>query len=196
MNNEMNVESSKSDNFWDNGNEGNYWSDYNGTDNNQDGIGDTAYIINEANQDNNPLMAPIKSFDAGTWEWTNYDVNIISNSTVSNFSFDPESVQIRFNVEAQTGTTGFCRVSVPKDLLYAESNWEVLANGNSLSPMINEDTNNTYLYFIYQHSSQTIEIIGTTAIPEFPSWTPMLIMLIVLAVAVAIYKRRLRPQTN
>jgi parallel beta-helix repeat protein len=41
---------------WDNGEAGNYWSNYNGTDSNGDGIGDTAYIINEENQDNYPLM--------------------------------------------------------------------------------------------------------------------------------------------
>ncbi|PVX27595.1 MAG: hypothetical protein CW716_01475 [Candidatus Bathyarchaeum sp.] len=38
----------------------NYWSDYNGTDTNDDGIGDTPYIIDENNQDNNPLMAPLE----------------------------------------------------------------------------------------------------------------------------------------
>jgi parallel beta-helix repeat protein len=32
-------------NAWDNGEEGNYWSDYNGTDANHDGIGDTPYAI-------------------------------------------------------------------------------------------------------------------------------------------------------
>jgi parallel beta-helix repeat protein len=45
-------------NFWDNGEEGNYWSDYTGVDANHDGIGDTPYIINENNQDNHPLMQP------------------------------------------------------------------------------------------------------------------------------------------
>lgn len=43
---------------WDNGTEGNYWSDYEGEDTNGDGIGDTPYIIDENNQDNHPLMRP------------------------------------------------------------------------------------------------------------------------------------------
>jgi nitrous oxidase accessory protein len=41
----------------------NYWSDYNGTDNNGDSIGDTPYVIDENNQDNHPLMNPV----AFTW---------------------------------------------------------------------------------------------------------------------------------
>ena len=41
---------------WDDGKEGNYWSDYNGTDGNHDGIGDTPYVIDVLNQDRYPLM--------------------------------------------------------------------------------------------------------------------------------------------
>ena len=45
-------------NFWDNGKEGNYWQDYNGTDANGDGIGDTPYVIDANNVDRYPLMNP------------------------------------------------------------------------------------------------------------------------------------------
>lgn len=46
-------------NYWDNGSEGNYWSDYGGTDTDGNGIGDTPYIINENNRDRYPRMNPI-----------------------------------------------------------------------------------------------------------------------------------------
>lgn len=45
-------------NFWDNGKEGNYWSNYAGRDANVDGVGDSPYVINSNNTDYCPLMKP------------------------------------------------------------------------------------------------------------------------------------------
>lgn len=180
-------------NVWDNGYPygGNYWIDYNCVDADGDGIGDTPYIIDEHNRDNYPLISPIKTFDAGIWEWTQYDVDVISNSTVSDFSFNPEGTLIRFNVEDENGTTGFCRVTIPKDLLHTEDAWTVLVDGNSLTPLVNEDATDTFLYFTYPHNIKTVEIIGTTAIPEFPSWI-IIPLLVTATFAVIIYRNRLR----
>jgi len=46
-------------NSWDSGSRGNYWSNYNGTDDNGDGIGDSPHFVYENNQDNYPLMNPV-----------------------------------------------------------------------------------------------------------------------------------------
>ena len=43
---------------WNKVSKGNYWDDYTGVDDNQDGIGDTPYIIDENNQDSYPLINP------------------------------------------------------------------------------------------------------------------------------------------
>ncbi len=184
-------------NFWDNGTVGNYWSDYRGIDWDRDGIGDTPYIIDENNRDNHPmmepvgrLMAPVTIFNAGTWEGEKYNVYVVSNSTVSGFSFDPEATLIRFNVMGENGTAGFCNVTIPKGLLNTEGSWAVLVDGSSVTPTVNEDASNTYLYFTYNHGTKTVEIIGTDAIPEFPSWA-ILPLLLVATLVVIIYKQKL-----
>jgi parallel beta-helix repeat protein len=45
-------------NIWNNSYEGNYWSDYNGTDFDRYGIGGTPYTMDADNQDNYPLKSP------------------------------------------------------------------------------------------------------------------------------------------
>ena len=66
---------------WDNGTIGNYWGDYEGTDNNEDGIGDSPYAIKGvkwdndvggdvsfvAGQDNYPLMNPVVIPEFPSW---------------------------------------------------------------------------------------------------------------------------------
>jgi parallel beta-helix repeat protein len=48
-------------NRWDNGLEGNYWSNYAGTDHDRDGIGDVPYVSSEV-EDDFPLMGLFQSF--------------------------------------------------------------------------------------------------------------------------------------
>jgi len=197
-------------NTWDDGypSGGNYWSDYTGIDSksgpNQDqpgsdGIGDTPYIIDANNTDRYPFKAPINMFDAGTWNGASYNVNVVSNSTVSDFYFNPdEGAFLRFSVTGESGTVGFCKVAIRKQLLWVESGqWVVLLDDVLVTPTITEDANHTYLYFTYNHSTKTVVIQGTHVIPEFPSFLILsLSMMATLLAIITSRRKRFKHQTG
>jgi parallel beta-helix repeat protein len=200
------VETSGYANFWDNGVEGNYWSNYTGVDvksgfyqneTGSDGIGDTPHIIDANNADNRPLMAPIRFFDAGTWNDTTFYVSIVSNSTLSNFHFNPdEGAFASFWVkgETETETRGFCRVAIPKSLLWVKDGWTVLYGSYPLSHKAFSDENYTYLYFTYTNPSQNgftiVTINGTHVIPEFPSFLVLPPFMIATLLTVIVQRKR------
>jgi parallel beta-helix repeat protein len=191
---------------------GNYWSDYSGVDEKSgryqdqprsDGIGDTPYTIYEygigvpEHSDNYPLMGPINIFETGTWDDTEYFVDVVSNSTVSGFYFNPaEGAFLRFNVTGEAGT-GFCRVAIPKHLLWVENGqWNVRINNQPTSYRTFEDWGYTYLYFTYNHSTKTVSIQGTNVIPEFPTTILLLATLIVTAIPAMLIKKKYTRKTT
>ena len=99
---------------WDNGVEGNYWSNYTGADANHNGIGDTPHVIDANNTDYYPLMGVFHSFNTSLGK----SINVISNSSVSGFMYESPGT-IRFHVSNKTAnqTHGFCRMSIPYEVL-------------------------------------------------------------------------------
>jgi parallel beta-helix repeat protein len=186
-------------NDWDDGypSGGNYWSDYNGTDlysgtypQNQpgsDGIGDTFYTSFGTIADRYPLMQPIRTFTLGVWEGKTCNVDLISNSTVSNFKLDETAGIINFNVTGKERIAGFCRVIIPNVIVEDlwNGNYTVLLNGEPLPFRNWTDTEDTYIYINYTHSEHEIIII-----PEFPKAT-ILTIFMMLATIVIIAKKKL-----
>jgi len=202
VNNTVSVYSYKSNNAWDGGYPlgGNYWSDHKSDDEfhgssqdelGSDGLSDTSYFINKNNVDCYPLMAPIKTFNAGTWDGLSYNVDVVSPFVVSNFQFDPasNSPSIVFDVACEIGKNGFCRLYIPKNLLGVENGWLIYAGDERLDYLALSDDNYTYIYFTLDMCLKTVRIIGTYAISEFSSAIAMLVF-IVLAVLVTIFGRR------
>lgn len=120
------IDSFLSLNAWDNGVEGNFWSNYNGTDfysgsdqneSRSDGIGDDPYLVDEANQDNYPLMRPARLYDAGTWDNEAYTISVTSNSTVSQFNLSKADKRLSFMVDGAATAVGFSRVTIPNTIV-------------------------------------------------------------------------------
>jgi len=192
---------------------GNYWSDYNGTDNysgqaqdqiGSDAIGDTPYQVGQwvyswrgyefiYQFDPYPLKAPISNLEAGTFQNTTYYVDIISNSSVSDFSFDPDAKLLAFNVTGDDGTRGFCRVVFLKSLLWCDNDtdWTITVGDEQIADhRIVPDENSVYLYFGYNHSTKAVVIQGTHVIPEFPSFLILSPFMVVTLLTLIVHRKR------
>jgi len=183
---------------WDNGypSGGNYWSNFtcadfksgaSQTDEGSDGIGDAEHVVNQNNTDRFPLMAPLTTFDAKIWDEIASYVDIISNSTISNFKTSTTEKTISFDVTGETGA-GFCRIMIPNVIIQTLwlNNYVVLVNGVSVEFRNWTDGINTYLYFTYLHSEHEVIIV-----PESPLPTMLLAsMVATLLMALAAKKKR------
>ena len=164
---------------WNNTVEGNYWSDYNGSDVRQDGIGDTPYVVNSSNIDYYPLLGEFNSFNITS----RYTVQTVCNSTISDLQFN--GTAITFNASGVTGTTGFCRISIPTALI--NGTLRVFVNGTEVPYTLLVESNSTQdcLYFTYHHSTEQVIIT-----PEFQSLFILQFFFIVTLCSTLIYKKR------
>jgi hypothetical protein len=104
-----------------------------------------------------------------------YPVIANSNSTVTDLTFNPAIKELNFKADGQTGTTGYCTITIPTTLVSGELSVykdEILLVKNVDYTISNDGTNNI-LQINYSHSTHNFKIAGTLAIPEF-SWLAIL----------------------
>ena len=97
------VGSEDSINLWDDGKMGNYWSDYNGTDANGDGIGDTPYEVDSKNTDHYPLIKP-SNISVYLQKTTPPKTALLSPV---NQVFNESSIPLIFTVDKQVNWIGY-----------------------------------------------------------------------------------------
>ena len=104
-------------------------------------------------------------------EGKDFDVKIASNSEVSNLQFNEQAKAVSFTVSGETGTNGVTDITIPKSLLSGVMN--VMIDGQAMSQDNVIQTVNTQdettLEINYHHSTHTIEVVDTNAVPEFPT---------------------------
>lgn len=105
------------------------------------------------------------------WKDKSFTVGIRTLSHPENFAFDQSKKTYAFDVDkANVPVT----VIMPKELLWGP--YQLASNQNTTSPITLYHDNGTYAWIgLVPSRAQTIEITGTTAIPEFPAFVPLVI---------------------
>ncbi|MGD2066468.1 MAG: hypothetical protein PVI43_04795, partial [Candidatus Bathyarchaeota archaeon] len=121
---------------------------------------------------------------------TLYVIGTCSNATVSDLTFNQDLGRIRFSATGTDGTTGFCNITIPSELM-----WGTFTIYNDDIPLIEgidytQTSNSTHYNFsiTYEHSTHTIEIFSTEVIPELTSII-MLMTTIITSIVIKVYKK-------
>ena len=120
-----------------------------------------------------------------------YPVIAKSNSTVTDLTFNPVIKELNFKAEGQTGTTGYCTITIPTTLVWGELSIykdEILLVKNVDYTISNDGTNNI-IQINYSHSTHNFKIVGTQAIPEF-SWLIILPLFLSILFFVFLIRKR------
>ena len=196
INNTEPTSSIESVNTWDNGVEGNYWSDYDGTDANRDGIGDTPYPIDENIQDNYPLMATFLQFKTAT-EKQYFTIDVVCNFTIINFQYryDPKRKinAVSFKVNGTEGK-GFCRITIPHALIEPPYTVTVNHNQPSYLKIVYTHGMHTCLYFTYDQSEHEVVIMHTPypeqlLISQWAIFGLTVVIVILLSISINYYRK-------
>ena len=122
-----------------------------------------------------------------------YAVTVDSNSTILGFEFNQTEKNLSMNVTGISGTAGYCNVLIPDGLLFG-----TFSLSNDGYPLVEgTDYSKTheggyYKFNInYIHSSHTITIVASDAVPEFPSWLILPLFMAAMLMATIVYRKRL-----
>lgn len=174
---------------WDNGAEGNFWSDYNGSDGNGDGIGDATYPY-ELGWDKYPLMEP--------WRQRRIfgDVIISSNCTIASFNLNSSLKQLSFRITGPSGSKFFFNITVPKVVLQKtfSEKWVVKLNSTDVTAksQIEENASAYFISLLYDFgSSYEVQIKVVTSINYFFGYLIACgVVIVIIGVVIVMFKRR------
>lgn len=123
----------------------------------------------------------------------NVNLDLKSNSTISNLKMEEQNKRLSFTVEGQSGTHGTTEIPIGKIL---DGPYVVTVDGQQSTnfQVTNEGTSNAALRISYTHSTHDITVSGTNVVPEFPVVMLGVITAVVIGMIAVI--GRIKPFSN
>jgi hypothetical protein len=115
-----------------------------------------------------PTTPPSQDLNVPTGS-TNYNITVVSNSTVDHLNFDKVGKKIRMDLSVAADSTEYCYIMIPIQLLWCDNplQWQCLENNTPITDKrVVESTNYTYIILSYGLGTKEISIKGVHMMPE------------------------------
>jgi hypothetical protein len=111
-----------------------------------------------------------------------YTFTVESSSTMSNLLFDSKSSALSFQVSGPTGTAGYTKIMISKDLVKDGSGIHLTLDGTQMEYTLTSTDTYWILYFTYHHSSHSV--VANLGANDIVGDTPWSLLLVVPVIAV------------
>jgi parallel beta-helix repeat protein len=91
-------------------------------------------------------------------KWSNYTMFVSTNSSVLNVEFDKEKKKVDIIVSGKKGTSGGCRIIVPKSLLNSTEDISISLDNNPLNFTLTQNETYYIISVRYNHSTHALSI--------------------------------------
>jgi outer membrane protein assembly factor BamB len=152
------------------------------------------YVVGKNGSDFGVLYSfTTESYESLTSEYTvefggtQFACSITSKSTTSNFVFNQSLRKISFNLTTNE-LDGYCNVMFPTQLLGGP--YAVGIDGLPAEATESSNATCTSLYITYTQGNHTIEVLGTSAIPEFLTTPTIMLLLFSLPTVLFLQQRK------
>jgi hypothetical protein len=121
----------------------------------------------EGNGDGGAMIELTAMTRAVMIDGANVDVDIRTNSTISQLTLDVENKRVSFTVDGETGTAGTTEIAIGEMLI---GPYTVTVDGQVTTDfeVTNEGSADAVMTISYMHSVHDVEVTGTSVVPEFP----------------------------
>ncbi|MHC1627234.1 MAG: hypothetical protein ACXQTI_00160 [Candidatus Nezhaarchaeales archaeon] len=92
---------------------------------------------------------------------TRPNITLATNSTILEHTFNEELGVLSIEIQGAPGSLGAMNITIPKNIVAFQNATTITVkiDGQKVNAIISEDNENYYVYFTYEHSMHTIEIV-------------------------------------
>ena len=155
------------------------------------------YLIKAFSEETSAMNEATKIVNFALTNQENSVFSLTSNSTITQFSFNPDSKELSFIASGPSGTKGYVDLYIPKNVLDDISQLKAYVDGNQISFNSKSQSESWLISFSYSHSQHQITLtiddateINTSTLSQWIIYVAPIAVIAAIAAVTFAFKRR------